>query len=268
MVFNPELLYADRIGGRNFGKPGTKKYKFQVIKDAKQAWQTANPDGELLDFGVGEHDGFAPESSIDALIKEVRDPRNRRYTDNGPEDVQQTIVKYANRMLGLNLPTGKEAANWFIHGAGSKPVLAYLPTAFVNPGDGVVMTVPGYPVFGTNAAYLEGKVINLPLYEKNKFLPDLNDADGVIEAFNRNNSSKGNRVKAFVINYPNNPTGAGAPLEFLDNLAELAIRHNFIVVHDAAYMGWSFNGTPPQTILNAKGGLECGILVPSASKAF
>ena len=60
-----------------------------------------------------------------------------------------------------------------MHSIGSKAALSILPAALINPGDYVLMTVPGYPVFGTHAKYLGGRVHNLPLTEENQFLPDL-----------------------------------------------------------------------------------------------
>jgi aspartate/methionine/tyrosine aminotransferase len=80
-------------------------------------------------------------------------------------------------MFDFDLPNDEGAAKLIVHGIGSKGILSVLPFAFVNPGDVVLMTTPGYPVFGTHTKYLGGKVVNLPLKEENGFLPDLDALD-------------------------------------------------------------------------------------------
>ena len=127
------------------------------------------------------------------------------------------------------------------------------------------MTIPGYPVFGTHTKYLAGKVLPIPLTAENGFLPNMKDVDGTIRAFNGKGSG---RVKAVCFNYPNNPTGAGATLEFFQDASDLAHEHNLVVVHDAAYAALDFGGRKPTGILQAAGGLECGIQIHSMSKAF
>ena len=87
-----------------------------------------------------------------------------------------------------------------IHSIGSKAALSILPAVLINPGDYVLMTTPGYPVFGTHAKYYGGLVHNLPLTAENKFLPDLDDIPADVLK----------KAKVLVINYPNNPTGASA----------------------------------------------------------
>jgi LL-diaminopimelate aminotransferase len=162
---------------------------------------------------------------------------------------------------------------------GSKNILALLPLSFINPpkvvgrapngscilqpGDVTLMTTPGYPVLGTHTGYLGGSVVKLPLREENGFLPDLNQAKKTIEDL----AAEGKKVKLFCLNYPNNPTGADAPLEFWNEVSALAHEHNFVVAHDAAYAGLAY-GRKPTGILQAEGGLECGIGIYSMSKAF
>ncbi len=87
-----------------------------------------------------------------------------------------------------------------LHGIGSKPVLAMFPAIFINPGDVTLMTVPGYPIMGTHTRWYGGEVVNLPLREENGFLPDLDSVP----------ADARKRAKLLYLNYPNNPTGAGA----------------------------------------------------------
>ena len=118
-----------------------------------------------------------------------------------------------------------------LHSIGSKAALSILPAALINPGDYVLMTTPGYPVFGTHAKYYGGLVHNLPLTEANNFLPDLDSIPKEILS----------KAKVLVLNYPNNPTGASATAEFFARVVDFARRNNIVVIHDAAYAALVFD---------------------------
>src|SRR5258705_268067 len=75
-------LFADRIGGKQYGK-STAIYKFEKIKRAKRAALTANPGAEIIDMGVGEPDEMAFREVVAELHKEASKPENRGYSDNG-----------------------------------------------------------------------------------------------------------------------------------------------------------------------------------------
>ena len=119
------------------------------------------------------------------------------------------------------------------------------------------MTTPGYPVFGTHARYLGGEVFNLPLLEKNQFLPDLASVP----------ADKLKRAKTLVINYPNNPTGASATPQFFADVVAFAKKHNLIVIHDAAYAALVFEGKP-LSFLATPGAMDVGVELHSMSKGF
>ena len=119
------------------------------------------------------------------------------------------------------------------------------------------MTVPGYPVFGTHAKYLGGRVHNLPLTEANQFLPDLDSVPAEVLK----------QAKVLVLNYPNNPTGASATPEFFAKAVAFAKKHRLVVIHDAAYAALVFEGRP-LSFLATPGAKEVGVELHSASKSF
>ncbi|MDP2688959.1 MAG: LL-diaminopimelate aminotransferase, partial [Deltaproteobacteria bacterium] len=92
-------LFADRIGGRTFGK-STKIYKFEKIKRAKAAARKANPSAELLDFGVGEPDEMAFSIVVEALKHECAKPENRGYADNGIAELKEAAARYLEKVYG------------------------------------------------------------------------------------------------------------------------------------------------------------------------
>jgi LL-diaminopimelate aminotransferase len=132
-----------------------------------------------------------------------------------------------------------------------------LPAVLINPGDVVLMTTPGYPVFGVHAGYYGGRVHNLPLTAARNFLPDLGSIPAEVLA----------RAKALVLNYPNNPTGAAGTPEFFAQVVAFARNHGLVVIHDAAYAALVFEGRP-LSFLATPGAKEVGVELHSASKSF
>ena len=214
----------------------------------------ANPGAELIDLGVGEPDDMAPAVVVDVMQKECSSWENRGYADNGIMEFREAAARYMENVYGVK---GLSPEKEIIHGMGSKPALAMLPSAFINPGDITLMTVPGYPVMGTHTKWYGGEVVNLPLKEENNFLPDLDSLD----------SSILRRAKLLYINYPNNPTGGAATQDFFEKVVRFASKNNIVVVHDAAYAALKFEGKP-LSFLSIPGAKDVGIEIHSLSKAF
>ena len=248
-----QKLFAARIGGAQFGLTD-ELYKFEKIKRAKAAARAARPEVEMLDFGVGEPDQMAPGPIREALKIAVDDPANRGYADNGVRAFKVAASHYMEKFFGVR---GLDPDTEITHSIGSKPALAMLPLCFVNPGDAVLLTVPGYPVLGTHTKYLGGEVVKVPLRAEHGFFPDLAALDPAVLA----------RTKLFYVNYPNNPTGTAATPEFFDRLIAFAHQHNILIVQDAAYATLSY-GRERLSILGRPGGKDCAIELHSMSKSY
>jgi LL-diaminopimelate aminotransferase len=246
-------LFALRIGGSQYGK-GAAIYKFEKIKRAKRTALAANPGAELIDMGVGEPDEMAFPDCVAALSQAAANPQNRTYSDNGGAIFKEAAARWMQNVCEV---CGINPETQVIHSIGSKAALSILPACFINPGDVALMTTPGYPVFGTHAQYYGGEVHNLPLLEKNQFLPDLNSVP----------ADKLKRAKALVLNYPNNPTGASATPAFFAQAVDFARRNNLILIHDAAYAALVFEGRP-LSILSTPGAMDVAVELHSMSKGF
>ena len=245
-------LFADRIGGANYGK-GTEIYKFEKIKRAKRAVITAHPERPILDFGIGENDDMADVLVRDVAKREIDKVENRGYADNGIAAFKEAAANFMKKVFNVTLDADKEVN----HAIGSKPALAMIPAAFINPGDITLMTVPGYPVAGTHTKYYGGKVHDLPLREENGFFPDL---DGIPDDVRK-------KAKLLVINYPNSPTGAVATRAFYQRVIDFAHKNKIVVVQDAAHILLSY-GEAPLSFLQMDGGKEVGVEIHSMSKGF
>ena len=246
-------LFAERIGGSGYGK-NTPIFKFEKIKRAKRAALSANPGAELIDMGVGEPDEMAFPSCVKALADEAAKPENRGYADNGGPEYKLAAASWLQQVCGVD---GIDPETEVMHSIGSKGALTILPHCFINPGEVALMTTPGYPVYGTHAKYLGGSVYNLPLVEKNNFLPDLDSIPADVLA----------KAKSLLINYPNNPTGASATPEFFAKVVAFAKAHNIVVIHDSAYAALVFEGKP-LSFLATPGAKDVGVELFSMSKAY
>jgi LL-diaminopimelate aminotransferase len=247
-----QSLFAERIGGNSYGK-GSEIYKFEKIKRAKRVALQAHPERQLLDFGIGENDEMADALVRDVLKREVDRLENRGYADNGSQAFKDAVAGFMARTFDVKLDPKSEVN----HAIGSKPALAMIPAAFINPGDVTLMTVPGYPVAGTHTRYYGGEVYQLPLREENGFFPDLVSIPADIRR----------RAKLLVINYPNSPTGAVATRDFYRRVIDFAETNRLIVVQDAAHILLTYDG-PPLSFLQVDGAKEVGVEVHSLSKGF
>src|SRR4051812_13805391 len=221
-------LIAERLGGKLYGKSQA-IYKFEKIKRARRAAMALHPLDELIDLGVGEPDEMAFPEVVSKLCDEAQKAENRGYADNGDSVLKEAAARYLDRVCGVK---GINPETEVMHSIGSKAALSILPAALINPGDYVLMTTPGYPVFGTHAKYYGGLVHNLKLTGENNFLPDLDSIPAdVLE-----------KAKVLVINYPNNPTGASATPEFYAKVVAFAKKNQIVVISDAAYAALVFEG--------------------------
>lgn len=245
-------LFADRIGGISYGK-GNEIYKFEKIKRAKRKALSDYPNRGLLDFGIGENDSMADIKVRQQMSVEVNRTENRGYMDNGTADYKEAVSRFMKREFQVDL----DPVTQINHCIGSKTALSMLPACFINAGDITMMTVPGYPVAGTHTKYYGGTVYRLPLLAENNFYPDFSQVTDETWA----------RTKMVVVNYPNSPTGQVATEKFYADMVELAHKHKFIVVQDAAHIMLSFRGKP-LSFLQTPGAMDVGVEVHSMSKGF
>ncbi len=247
-----QSLFADRIGGANYGK-GTAIYKFEKIKRAKRKALADHPERKLLDFGIGENDEMAAEVVRRRMAEEINRPENRGYADNGIPAFREAAARFMQREYNVAL----DAASEICPCIGSKNALAMLPACFINPGDVTLMTVPGYPIAGTHTTYYGGVVYKLPLTAENDFLPDLVHIPADVR----------HKAKLLVLCYPNSPTGRTAPPEFYEEAIAFAKRNEIVIIQDAAHAVLSYDRAP-NSFLAISAARDVGVEVHSMSKAF
>jgi succinyldiaminopimelate transaminase len=212
----------------------TGTYPFVRLEEAKRRLTAEGV--ELIDFGKGD-----PREETDPLIREALvagiEPLMGYPLAEGLPELRAAVAAWCARRFGAELDPDTEVIPTY----GSKEAIFHLAQVVLDrDGDKrlVLATEPGYPVYERGALFAGAEVGYLSLLEENGFLPEL---DGVP-------AETWERTAIVWINYPNNPTGAVAPLEFLERLAELAAEHDFLIAADEAYTELWFE-EPPHSAL-------------------
>ncbi|WP_326493528.1 LL-diaminopimelate aminotransferase [Methanogenium organophilum] len=210
---------------------------------------------DVIDLGVGDPDLATPSHIIDALVEAARNPATHHYPDyTGMLAFREAVAEWYRNRFAIELDPKTEVLALI----GSKEGIAHIPEAFVNPGDYVLVPSPGYPVYQTSTLFAEGKTWNMPLLEENGFLPDFSAIPSDVCA----------KSKLMFLNYPNNPTGAIAPLSFFEEAVEFAQEHDVIIVHDNAYSEIAFDGYRAPSFLEVRGAMDVGVEMHSLSKTY
>lgn len=218
--------------------PGIRRiepYPFEEL-DRRKA-EALGAGRELIDFGVGDPREVTAPFIRDAL-REAIEPISSYPRAAGLPELRLAVSGWIGRRFGADVDPDTQVLPLL----GSKEIVFSLAQATLDPGAGkdvVLVTAPGYTIPERGARYVGGDVRRLPLLEADGFLPDL---DAVDEA-------TWNRTSILWLNYPNNPTGAVASLDFLRHAAERCRRHDVLLASDEAYSELWFEGPPPVSAL-------------------
>ena len=210
---------------------------------------------DVISLGIGDPDLPTPAHIIEALGAAAADPANHQYPSyEGMPSFRKAAADWYRSRFRVTLDPATEVLTLI----GSKEGIGHLPLAFVNPGDTVLVPDPAYPVYQSGTLFAGGIPYPLPLTPERAFLPDLRAIPAEILT----------KARILWLNYPNNPTGAVAPREFLAEAVAFARRHRIILAHDAPYSEIAFDGYRPLSILEIPGAKDVAIEFHSLSKTY
>ena len=192
---------------------------------------------QLIDFGVGDPRDVTPPHVREALAAAI-EPVSSYPRAAGLPELREVISAWVSRRFGVSL----DPDTALLPTLGSKELIFSLAQVLVDPAGGrdlVVVTSPGYTIPERGARFAGAQVLRLPLEESASFLPDLGSVG----------ASTWDRTAILWLNYPNNPTGSVAPLDFLRDAAEQARAYGFVLACDEAYSELWFEGGPPPSVL-------------------
>ncbi|HKB19479.1 MAG TPA: LL-diaminopimelate aminotransferase [Gaiellaceae bacterium] len=223
-------------------------YLFAELERKIQEREKAGID--VISLGIGDPDLPTPEAVIEALAAAARDPGTHQYPSNrGTDQFRRAVARFYRERFRVELDPETE----LIPVLGGKEGVAHVALATLDPGDTALAPDPGYPPYTSGPVFAGADVRYLPLAEENGFLPDL---EAVPEG------------QLLFLNYPNNPTGATAEIEFFSQAVELAHERGLIVVHDNSYSEITFDGYRAPSFLEAAGAKEVGVEIFSLSKGW
>ena len=227
-------------------------YLFASIDKMKQ--KALHKGVDLIDLSIGDPDIPTPSRIVRAMQKAVENPLHHRYPSyEGMLSFRQAVARWYRRRFHVSIDPEKEVLSLI----GSKEGIGHIPLAFVNPGDTVLVPSPGYPVYPVGTLFAGGTSYVMPLREENNFLPDLG----------RTPKNVLKKAKLMFLNYPNNPTSAGAPPEFFKEVIRIALDFNIIVCHDASYTEIYYD-EKPLSFMQIPGAKDVGIEFHSLSKTY
>ncbi|MEM0498834.1 MAG: LL-diaminopimelate aminotransferase [Methanothrix sp.] len=242
-------MYADRI-------KSLPPYLFAEIDGIKRRARERGVD--VIDLSVGDPDIPTPEHIVKEMCEAVKRPANHQYPSyEGKIEFREAVAEWYRNIFGVDLDPSTEILTLI----GSKEGLAHAPLAFVNPGDRVLVPDPAYTVYSTAVMFAGGVPERMPLLKKNSFLPDLESIRARLE------QDPSWRPRLIFLNYPNNPTGAVAGIDFFRELVDLAREYGIMVMHDNPYSEIYFDGRPP-SILQVPGAKDVAVEFHSLSKTY
>jgi acetylornithine aminotransferase len=201
------------------------QYPFARLDDWKA--EAAANGIELIDFGIGDPREVTPPFIRDALAASIEAVSSYPRATGLPE-LRTAISAWIDRRFGVSIDPSTEV----VPTLGSKEAIFSFAQVVVGDKRLVAIPEPAYPVYARGARFAHGDLVTVPLSEENGWLPDLETFDAWDE------------IALFWVCYPNNPTGAVAPLAFYEELAARAREHGFLLCSDEAYSELWFDEPP------------------------
>ncbi len=210
---------------------------------------------DVIDLGAGDADFPPPQVAIEALAEAVGDPLMSRYAFQvGLTEFREAAARYMQRRFGVTVDPVTEILPLI----GSKEGLAHLPQAVMDPGDVCVIPEPGYPPYLGGAVLAGSDPEIVPLRPENGFLLELDSVP----------AERLKRTRLVFLNYPNNPTTAVAPRDYLERTVATCLELNTALAYDNPYCELTFDGYRAPSVLQFPGARKVAVEFHSLSKSF
>lgn len=210
---------------------------------------------DVIRLDMGSPDLPPLEFIIESLVKFARQPDMHGYGQSGGTvSLRKAFASYYQTRFSIELDPAREVLGLI----GSKEGIFNLSQVLIDPGDLVLLPDPAYPVYRAGALISQAEIFELPLLSKNGFLPDLDEIPDEVAQ----------RAKLMWLNYPNNPTGAIAPISFFKEVVAFAKKNNIVIAHDAPYVDVCFDSYIAPSILQVPGAMEVAVEFNSLSKTY
>lgn len=198
---------------------------------------------DVINMAIGDPDLPTPDFVIDKMTEAIRNPIYHAYPEySGSYEFREAVSKYYKKRFGVTIDPETEVVALL----GSKEGIAHIFFALVNDCDFTLVPNPQYPVYKLATALTGGVPYEMPLLKENGYLPDLSIIPQEVVK----------RSKILFVNYPNNPTGTVADLDFYQKIVDFGIENDIVVCNDNAYSEITYDSVIAPSILQAKGAME------------
>ena len=223
------------------------------LSDKKRALAARGVD--VIDLGAGDADLPPPPAAVEALARAARDPAMSRYGFGfGLRAFREAVARFMHARFGVSVDPVSEVVPLL----GSKDGIAHLAFAYTGPGDVTIVPDPGYVAYEGGSRLADSVPYRFPLAPQAGYRLELDDVpEDVLR-----------RAKILYLNYPNNPTAAIAPREYLQRVVDACRQRDMLLVYDNAYSEIAFDGYRPPSIFEIDGAREVTIEFHSLSKTF
>jgi len=210
---------------------------------------------DVIRLDMGSPDLPPKDFIIESLVQTAQRKDMHGYGQSGGTyALRSAMAKYYQNRFGITLDPDLEILGLI----GSKEGLFNLSQVLINPGDLVLLPDPCYPVYPVGAQIAQAETYYMPMLAENDFLIDLDAIPDEVA----------NKAKLMWLNYPNNPTGAVAPLSFFEEVISFAKHHQIVIAHDAPYVDVCFDNYKAPSILQVSGAKEFAVEFNSLSKTY
>jgi LL-diaminopimelate aminotransferase len=210
---------------------------------------------DVIDLGAGDADLAPPPKAVEALAKAAHTPAMNRYGFGlGLVAYREAIAAWMTKRFGLRFDPFTEIVPLI----GSKEGIAHLALAYLEPGRLAIIPEPGYNAYQGGAMLASGEPYRYALRPRTNFLIDLDEIP----------SETLHRTRILYLNYPNNPTAAIAPRQYLEKVVARCRELDILIVYDNAYSELAYDGYVPPSIFEIDGAREVAIEFHSLSKTY
>jgi len=210
---------------------------------------------DVIDLGAGDADLAPPQAALDRARDAVLEPALSRYGFGlGYVPYREAVSAWMQRRFGVKFDPFTEVVPLL----GSKEGISHLAFAYLEPGYVSIIPEPGYNPYQGGTLLSSGEPYRYPLRPRTDFLLDLDEIPREVL----------DRTRILYLNYPNNPTAAIAPVDYLEHVVRVCRERDILLVYDNAYSEIAFDGYVPPSIFEIEGARDVAIEFHSLSKTY